>query len=261
MNAGTAAVRPLPHRLLRRQSFVGRESRQDRRAIRYTVPMCGRYALAAPHSQLSRQFALDLCAAFAARYNIAPTSEVPVVRASPTGQRTLALLRWGLLPRWAKDPAMAARLINARVESLLERPAFREAYRRRRCLIPASGFYEWQAVAGSSGRGGKQPWYFSLKSGEAMAFAGLWESWTSPDGAMVHTCCIVTTEANALIRQIHERMPLMLPPENWQQWLAAPLAQLATPLPVLEAELQAWPVDRRVGRASEDDAHLIEAVA
>ncbi|MCB1941875.1 MAG: SOS response-associated peptidase, partial [Candidatus Accumulibacter sp.] len=119
--------------------------------------MCGRYALEAPRSQLSRRFALDECVDFPARYNIAPASEIAVIRQSPVGERVLHLLRWGLVPHWAKDPAIGARLINARGESLSEKPAFREAFRRRRCLIPASGFYEWQRTAAAPGPARKQP--------------------------------------------------------------------------------------------------------
>ena len=127
--------------------------------------MCGRYALAAPRSQLASRFALDHCDDYPLRYNIAPGSEIAAVRLSPTGQRVLHLLRWGLLPHWASEPAIGARLINARAESLRARPSFRQSFQRRRCLIPAGGFYEWQAATASA----RQPWYCSLQSGEPMA--------------------------------------------------------------------------------------------
>lgn len=210
--------------------------------------MCGRYALDAPRSQLCRRFGLDECVELVARYNITPATDIPVVRQSPAGQRVVHLLRWGLVPHWAKDDSIGARLINARGESLAEKPAFRDAFRRRRCLIPASGFYEWRA-APAPGAARKQPCYISLKSAEPMALGGLWESWTSPAGEVVRSCCIVTVEANELLRPIHERMPLILAPEHWQAWLTAPVDQaglLIRPFP--GSELQFWPVSHQVTR-------------
>ncbi len=221
--------------------------------------MCGRYALDAPRSQLCRRFSLDQCVELAPRYNIAPGSEIPVIRQSPAGLRVLHLLRWGLLPQWAKDQSLGTTLINARGESLAAKPAFRDAFRRRRCLIPASGFYEWRAAA-TQGVTRKQPCYISLKSAETMALGGLWEAWTSPAGDVVRSCCIVTIGANQLLRPIHQRMPLILPPEHWQAWLAAAADQvgmLIQPLP--GSELQVWPVSHRVGKATENDPALIEA--
>lgn len=227
----------------------------------YTLPMCGRYALEAPRSQLCRRFALAECTDFAARYNMAPASDVPMIRESPDGKRVLHLLRWGLLPHWASDPTIGSRLINARAESVSEKPSFRDAFRRRRCLIPASGFYEWQAVQTAQPRPAKQPWYISLRSGETMAFGGLWESWKSPTGEIIRSCCIVTTEANDLLRGIHERMPLILAPEHWQAWLAAPPDQVGGLLqPYPGGELQAWPVSPRIGKPDADDRQLIAAL-
>jgi putative SOS response-associated peptidase YedK len=227
-------------------------------ALDYTLPMCGRYALEAPCSQLSRRFGLAQPEAvdFPPRYNIAPGTDIPVIRQSPNGQRVVHLLRWGLLPHWAKDPAHGARLINARGESVAEKPSFRDAFRRRRCLIPASGFYEWQAAGAPGSR--KQACYISLQSGESMAFGGLWEAWTAPDGEIVRSCCIVTTAANELMRAIHERMPLILAPEHWHDWLTTTAAQASLLIrPCADGELQAWPVSPRVGKVSEDDAALI----
>lgn len=226
--------------------------------MRYTACMCGRYALEAPRSQLSRRFGLDECAEIEARYNIAPSTDIPVVRQTPAGQRVLQLLRWGLVPHWVKHPSNRAPLINARGESLGEKPSFRDAFQRRRCLIPASGFYEWQTSSGGKGSG--QACYISLKSGETMAIGGLWESWTSPGGDIVRSCCIITTAANELIFPIHERMPLILAAAHWQAWLtAAPEQAGALIRPYPESEMQAWRVSRRVGQASEDDPGLIEA--
>jgi putative SOS response-associated peptidase YedK len=227
----------------------------------YTPRMCGRYALDAPRSQLSRRFALDECVDLAARYNIAPASEVAVIRQSPGGQRVLHRLRWGLVPHWAKDPAIAARLINARGESLAEKPAFRDAFGKRRCLIPASGFYEWKKVTAAAGPARKQPYYSSLTSGEVMAFGGLWEAWTAPGGEVMRSCCIVTTAANKKLQAIHARMPLILACEHWQDWLSAPVEQAGALIrPCPEDDLQIWPVSPRVGKASEDDPALITAL-
>lgn len=220
--------------------------------------MCGRYALEAPCSQLARRFGFEETESvdFPPRYNIAPGTNIPVIGQSPSGQRVLHLLRWGLLPHWAKDPVHGARLINARGESVAEKPSFRDAFRRRRCLIPASGFYEWQAARAPGS--GKQACYISLKSGETMAFGGLWEAWTSPGGEIARSCCIVTTAANELIHAIHERMPLILAPEHWPAWLTTTAEQagrLIQPYP--DGELQAWPVSARVGKVSEDGPALI----
>jgi putative SOS response-associated peptidase YedK len=230
----------------------------------YTSPMCGRYALEAPRSQLSQRFGLDECAGLPVRYNIAPGTDIPVIRQSPNGKRVLHLLHWGLLPHWerpghryplinargesvaeTKDPAIAARLINARGESVAEKPSFRDAFRHRRCLIPASGFYEWKSAATAQEARLKQPCYISLKSGEAMAIGGLWESWTSPAGKLIRSCCIVTTAANELLRPIHERMPLIIAPRDWQDWLAAPADQIAGLIqPCPGDELQVWTVSQ-----------------
>ena len=216
--------------------------------------MCGRFALKAPPAEIITQFGLDECADFPIRYNIPPGTDIPVIRQSPDGKRVLHLLRWGLVPHWAKDPSIGAKLNNARGESVAEKPSFRSAFRQRRCLIPASGFFEWKTEGKI-----KQPYYISLKTGEPMAMAGLWESWTAPDGGILRTVCIVTTAANALMTPIHDRMPVIISPDNWQDWLAAPREKIdglvaAHP----DEELQAWPVSRRVSSAAVDDPGLIE---
>ncbi|MCP5247988.1 MAG: SOS response-associated peptidase [Candidatus Accumulibacter sp.] len=224
--------------------------------------MCGRYALDAPRSRLSWRFDLDECVVVEARYNITPATDIPVIRQSPAGQRVLHLLRWGLQPHWSRQPASGARLINARGESLADKPAFRDAFRRRRCLIPASGFYEWQTIADEARRLRRQPYYISLKSTETMAFGGLWESWTTPTGEVVRSCCIVTTAANDLLHAVHDRMPLILAAEQWPAWLAAPAAEVVPLIrPLADAELQCWPVSQRVGQASNDDPALIVPLA
>ena len=158
-----------------------------------------------------------------------------------------------MLPHWAKDPTIAARLNNARGESVSDKPAFRDAFSRRRCLIPASGFFEWKTEGKL-----KQPFYISLRSGEPMALGGLWESWRSPDGSILRTACIVTVGPNPVVAPIHDRMPIILSPDTWQDWLSAPAADilpLVAPCPA--ALLQAWPVDRRVNKTAENDPDLI----
>jgi putative SOS response-associated peptidase YedK len=181
---------------------------------------------------------------------------IPTIRISPEGDRVLHLLRWGLVPHWAKDPSIGAKLNNARGESVAEKPSFRDAFKRRRCLVPADGFYEWKAEGKV-----KQPYYISLKSGESMAMGGLWESWKSPDGTILRTVCIVTTGPNAVMEPIHDRMPVIIGREHWQEWLAAPaddVQSLVAPYPA--GEIQAWPVSRRVSKTVDDDAELIERV-
>lgn len=220
----------------------------------HNVPMCGRFALKAPPAKLKVLFELDEVADYAPRYNIPPGTDIPVIRQSPEGGRVLHLLRWGLVPHWAKDPSIGNKLNNARAETVAEKASFREAFKRRRCLIPASGFYEWKTEGKV-----KQPYYISLESGELLAMAGLWETWQSPEGDLLRTCAIITTSPNALMQPIHDRMPVILAPEHWQAWLTAPPAEIAGLLAPHDAEaMRAWPVDRRVSRAGEDDAGMIE---
>ena len=216
--------------------------------------MCGRFALRAPPSELITQFGLDECVDFAPRYNIPPGTDIPVIRQSPEGKRVLHLLRWGLVPHWVKDPSIGARLNNARGESIAGKASFREAFKRRRCLVPASGFYEWA----KEGRA-KQPFYISLKSGDPMAMAGIWESWKAPDGNVLRTVCIVTTAANDVMAPIHERMPVIVSPDHWLDWLTAPVEKInSLIIHCTDGELQAWPVSRRVGKTVEEGAGLIE---
>jgi putative SOS response-associated peptidase YedK len=182
--------------------------------------MCGRFVSASPPDELARYFrAQPPERQLEASFNVAPTDEVYVVR-SASGHRQLATLRWGLVPFWAKEARVGARMINARAESLFDKPAFRNAVRNRRCLIPADGFYEWAKVAGHKA---KQPYYIYRRDGEPLAFAGLWERWRRPDteGApqVLETCAVVTCGANAPMASIHDRMPCLLPPSSWDRWL------------------------------------------
>jgi putative SOS response-associated peptidase YedK len=216
--------------------------------------MCGRFVLSNPRAELVSHFGLDACADFVPRYNIPPGTDILVIRHSPEGQLVAQPLRWGLVPHWAKDPASGARLNNARGETVAEKPSFRDAFKRRRCLIPASGFYEWQAQGKL-----KQPYYISLKSGAPLALAGLWESWQGADGNLLRSTCIITTGPNAVMAPIHDRMPVILAPEHWQQWLTAPAEEIAGLVAPCAADiLQAWPVSRRVSKTQEDDAGLIQ---
>lgn len=218
--------------------------------------MCGRYVLKFTPDELIIRFGLDECADFAPRYNIPPGTDIPVIRQSPEGKRVLHHLRWGLVPHWSKDPAIGAKLNNARGESVAEKPSFRDAFKRRRCLIPMSGFYEWKAEGKI-----KQPYYISAKSGEPLVMGGLWESWKGPDGSILRTACVVTTSPNAVMASIHDRMPVIVAPENWQSWLSGMPEEVAGMLaPYRDGELQAWPVSRRVSKTQDDDEGLINLI-
>lgn len=164
-------------------------------------------------------------------------------------------MKWGLIPSWAKDAAIGNKLNNARGETVHEKPSFRSAFKYHRCIIPASGFYEWKTENGV-----KQPWYMSFKTGEPMAFAGLWETWND-----IHTCCIITTSANSLMEPIHDRMPVILDADQWKAWLSPQNNQVDALLPMIQPHdsepMQAWPVSRELNRVGlRDDAGLIEQV-
>lgn len=220
--------------------------------------MCGRFALKAPVAELVSRFGLDEAVEVAPRYNIAPGTDIPVIRASPEGKRVMHMLRWGLVPHWAKDPTIGAKLSNARGETVAEKPSFREAFKRRRCLVPADGFYEWKAVEG----GKKQPYYFSMTDGQPFALGGIWESWKAPDGQILRTCCLITTGPNAIMEPVHDRMPVILAPENFNAWLTGEADKaLELVRPYLAEGMQAWAVDRRVSRSSEEGASLISRSA
>lgn len=189
----------------------------------------------------------------------APMQWLPVVRQRPSGERVIHSLRWGLVPSWAKDEAIATRLINARGESVAEKPSFRAAFRRRRCIVPTNGFYEWQQIAGD-----KQPFYIHPVEGEPFGLAGLWERWTRPaDGEEIDTFTIVTTEANAEMRPLHDRMPVILAPGDYAAWLTGvtPVERLqALVRPCPEAELAVYPVSTAVGNVRNEGAALIQRI-
>jgi putative SOS response-associated peptidase YedK len=223
--------------------------------------MCGRFAFHSPHETVVQLFALPREAPqIAARWNITPTTDVPAVRIAGDGRRELVRLHWGLVPSWAKERAIGQRLINARAETLLEKPAFRSAFRRRRCLVLADGYYEWRAVTG-----GKQPYYVHAASGAPFGMAALWETWRDlDDGAPLESCVIITRESGGVVREIHARMPAIIPPEAYAAWLdpanedVAALAALLTAEPGVE--LLAHPVSRRVNSPRNEGAELIEPV-
>ena len=220
--------------------------------------MCGRFAFYSAREAMPALFGLESAPAVEPRFNIAPTQHVAVIRQTPDSGRTLAMLRWGLVPFWAKDLAIGNRLINARAETAAEKPAFRAAWRRRRCLVPADGFYEWKA-----GPGGKRPYFISAESGEPFAMAGLWEHWEpkaeGADETPVETFTILTTAPTEFMSALHNRMPVILGPESAEDWLAG------GPLPGGDGSrtdpavaLRAWPVSRRVNSPRNEDSSLIE---
>jgi len=184
------------------------------------------------------------------RVNIAPGQEVAALRADDEGGRHFAWLRWGLVPSWAKDEKIGYKMINARAETLAEKPAFREAYKKRRCLIPADGFFEWQRTDGS-----KQPYYIRLKNRGLFTFAGLWEEWKNPDGVVVESTTIITTTSNGIIAKLHDRMPLIVPPSRRGTWLnpvADPIHDLNFVQPFDPFKIVAHPVSRMVNDAKHD---------
>ncbi len=223
--------------------------------------MCGRFTLALDLEGLRQSFPWltlperDLTP----RYNIAPTQPVAVVANNHPDR--LDFFVWGLIPSWAKDPTIGSRLINARAETLAEKPAFRNAYRRRRCLILADGFYEWRKEVGTTR---KTPMYIRMKSGEPFAFAGLWEAWNSPLGDLVLSCTIITTTPNELLAPIHDRMPAILPREAYDEWLdpndrrPADLAPLLRPYPA--REMEAYAVSMQVNNPAYDGPECIVPV-
>jgi putative SOS response-associated peptidase YedK len=220
--------------------------------------MCGRFTIFADPGRLAERFQAALPPdGLSPRYNAAPTQRLPVILND--GPPAIQLLRWGLIPFWAKDPSIGSRMINARSETLVDKPAFRAAFKKRRCLVLADGFYEWQKTPG-----GKQPMRITLASGEPFAMAGLWEAWDAPDGSTLRTFTIITGEPNELVAPIHNRMPAILRPEHEAIWLdnaAEPAIWLDILRPYPSEHMAAYPVSQRVNYVGNDDAGLVECDA
>lgn len=217
--------------------------------------MCGRFAFFAPREAIAALFELATVPAIEPRYNIAPTQYAPVVRASEE-TRELVMLRWGLVPHWAKDVSIGNRMVNARSETLATKPAFRDAFHRRRCLVPANGFYEW-----APGENGRQPHFIGLPSGEPFAMAGLWESWRDPESEeRIQTFTIVTTPANPQIAELHDRMPALVDPGDFGIWLdpATDPSQLTDLLTPFRDRLDTTPVSRAVNDPRNEGPAILE---
>lgn len=218
--------------------------------------MCGRFTLRIDGELVSIEWGWTKRLPTHPRFNIAPTQTVWAVRYED-GEARPVELRWGLIPSWAKDPSIGNRMINARAETLLEKPAFRHAFARRRCLVLADGFYEWQG----RGKGPKQPFWFRRADGGLITFAGLWEQWASPDGEPVETCTIITTRCNATLRPLHDRMPAIIAPADRPVWLdcSNPVSDVASMLePAPDDLLVAIPVSAAVNSPTNDGPALIE---
>jgi len=221
--------------------------------------MCGRFTLTQSPELVAELFELDELPRFVAGFNIAPTQPVPVVRAGKAA-REFDYLYWGLIPSWSKDPSIGARMINARSETVTEKPSFRTAFKRRRCLILADGFYEWQKIGSK-----KQPYYIHLLDHQPFGFAGLWEHWQGPNGDEIESCTILTTAANDLMRPIHDRMPIILPPEDHRRWLDPSIQAAPQILPLLrpypDSQMQIYPVSTAVNNPSHDSPDCILPLA
>jgi putative SOS response-associated peptidase YedK len=223
----------------------------------YISNMCGRFALPWPSKNIQEHFMLPELPDLTPRYNIAPSQYIAAIRLIEEGQpRRLDMLRWGLIPHWAKDKKIGYKMINARAETLAEKPSFRAAFKKKRCLIAAGGFYEWQHKGGA-----KDPYYIQLKNESIFSFAGLWESWRGPAGEAIESCTIITTSANALVKQIHDRMPVIIKPENYDAWVGLQtnqetLQQFLKPYPA--EEMVANPVSSKVNSPKNDTPDCLQ---
>lgn len=224
--------------------------------------MCGRFSLTRPVDAIRKLFGFSQIPNLPARYNIAPTQAVLAVRAPNPDVRTetarqALLARWGLIPSWAKDASLASKMINARAETVAEKPAFRAAFRRRRCLIPADGFFEWKTE-----NGGKQPYRIEMADEGLMAFAGLNERWSSPDGEEIESCTIVTTQACPALEGVHHRMPVILDEESFETWLSGePATASSVMVPYAgPRDFRVYPVSKRVNNVRNDDATILQPV-
>lgn len=221
--------------------------------------MCGRFTQRADSKKVAKEFKVAEVPTVEARYNIAPTQDILAVYAPGDG-RGATFFKWGLVPSWAKDTSMGARLINARSETVAEKPAFRQAFKQRRCIIPADGFYEWQRTDGR-----KQPFFFHMRDERPFGFAGLWEKWEGEGGRVVNSCTILTTEANEVLQPVHDRMPVILHPEDYELWLNGDARQLDHIKEMLQPyparEMVGYPVGAAVSSPRNQGAGLIERAA
>jgi len=222
--------------------------------------MCGRFAQSSSPKKIAQRFQVHPSHSHVPegrvpRYNLAPSQPVMAIRLEPEGERELVELTWGLLPSWSKEPKLGYSTINARAETVAEKPTYRSAFRKRRCLIPADGFFEWQTTPT-----GKQPWYITSQDSSPLAFAGLWEHWEGA-GQAIKSCTIIVTAANSIMRPIHDRMPVILPEDQWQDWLAVetPPDELKALLnPYSSEHMRAWKVSKRVNSSKSEGKKLIE---
>jgi putative SOS response-associated peptidase YedK len=225
--------------------------------------MCGRFVLKAPFSELVRLYGLTNNVNLEPRYNVPPTEDIAAVRTDPAGNgRRLDMLRWGLVPYWAKDVKIGHSLINAKCETVAEKPAFRDAFKERRCIIPADGFYEWRKLDTKT----KQPYAIVMKDRSVFGFAGLWERWKNrATGETIQSCSIVTTTANEVCAPIHDRMPVILPRENYARWLGEETTEpphlMAMLKPYSAEVMEAYPVSTLVGNVKNTEAALFEPLA
>lgn len=223
--------------------------------------MCGRFSFIHSDETIAEVFQVAEVPHLTPRYNIAPTQPVPtVLQTSEDADRQFKFLHWGLIPSWSKDPKMGARMINAKAETVSEKPAFRSAFKRRRCLVLADGFYEWQQQNGK-----KQPYYFRLEDGKPFAFAGLWEHWEGAEGEVIESCTILTTEANDVLRPIHDRMPVILDPKDYDQWLDPKVQNPDSLKPLLQPyrseEMIVYPVSTKVNSPKIDSPECIKSLS
>jgi putative SOS response-associated peptidase YedK len=223
------------------------------------IEMCGRFTLRSKAADVAKAFGLLEVPDVPPRFNIAPTQGVPIVRVGDDGNRGLSFAHWGLIPSWAEDPAIGNRMINARADTVATKPSFRTAYKKRRCLLVADGFYEWQKTGAK-----KQPYYIRLKDDGPFAFAGLWERWKRDDKA-IESCTIITTDANELMQPIHDRMPVILQPDAYELWLdpAVQEPERLQPLlrPFAAGEMAAYPVSTVVNSPRNERAECVEKLS
>lgn len=222
--------------------------------------MCGRFTQSQTAQKIAQAFQVDNVASLTPRYNIAPTQPVAtILQTKDDANRQFKMLRWGLIPSWAKDAKMGSRLINARAETVSEKPSFRSAFKQRRCLVLTDGFYEWQQQEKN-----KQPFYFRVRDGEPFAFAGLWERWKDAEGEEIQSCTILTTEANEIMRSIHDRMPVIIDAKDYDAWLD-PQVQKSDYVqsllrPYLAEEMTVYAVSTLVNKRNNDSPECIKRI-